>query len=425
MSNKKLSWKAVKQPVHKLKKLKKNPRLISSESFERLKERIKSRGFHDVVKVDTDGTILSGNQRKSALVELNIKEVITLVPNRKLTKEERQKIILESNINDGTWDTEELKSFDLDLLSDVGFDDVQLSEFWKDDEIKDEDFDVDEEIKKIKKPKTKSGDLIILGNHRLICSDSTDPKTLNRLFETDRASMIISDPPYNIDLSYDKGIGGKGNYGGNVKDNKTYEEYKEFIKKSLEAGLSVSKKDLHCFYWCDQNYIGLMQDTNKELGLKNRRVCLWLKNSQNCTPKVAFNKCYEPAVYSTLGRPYISKNIQNLNEVMNKEISTGNAMMEEALDQLDVWLVKRVNGKDYEHPTMKPPKLYEKAIRRCSKVNEIILDSFGGSGSTLIACEQLKRRAYLVEQSEVFCDVIIKRFEQLTGIKAKVIHEKR
>jgi DNA modification methylase len=186
----------------------------------------------------------------------------------------------------------------------------------------------------------------------------------------------------------------------------------------------VAKPDTHVFYWSDQIYVGLVQDLYRELGIENKRICLWLKNGQNPTPGVAFNKCYEPCTYGVRGKPYIAPEIKNLNEVLNKEIGTGNALVEEALDNIDVWAVKRLSGKDYEHATSKPPKLHEKAIRRCTKPGDIILDSFSGSSSTLIAGEQLKRRVFAVELEPVFCDLAIRHYEKLTGRKAKINHEK-
>ncbi|MFZ2522817.1 MAG: site-specific DNA-methyltransferase, partial [Minisyncoccia bacterium] len=199
--------------------------------------------------------------------------------------------------------------------------------------------------------------------------------------------------------------------------------YKEFLRKSMVNALSVSKPDTHIFYWSDQVYIGFVQDLYRELGIENKRVCLWVKNSQNPVPSVAFNKCYEPCTYGVRGRPFITKNIQNLNEVMNKEITTGNNLLTEALDHLDLWFVKRLSGKEYEHATSKPPKLHEKAIRRCTKPGDIILDSFAGSSSTMICAEQLKRRVYAIELEPRFCDLAIKRYELLTGKKAKIIHK--
>jgi len=269
---------------------------------------------------------------------------------------------------------------------------------------------------------SKPGDLIYLGPHKLLCSSSTDSKNLKRLFGNEKASMIYSDPPYNLNLNYSGGFTGTQNYGGNVNDNRSYDEYRQFIKDTLVPALTVAKSDCHVFYWCDQTYIGLIQELYRELNIINKRVCLWLKNSQNPTPQVAFNKCYEPCVYGVINKPYISPSIQNLNEVMNKELTTGNNLLGEIFDELDVWLVKRLSGRKYEHATSKPPTLHEKAIRRCTKPGDIILDSFSGSGSTIIAGEQLKRKVYALELEPLFCDLTIRRYEKLTSRKVKVQH---
>ena len=308
------------------------------------------------------------------------------------------------------------------MLLNIGFDKNELLNIWNEQlEVDGDDFDVEKELAKIKKPKTKLGDLVQLGSHRLICGDSTDSSVLKRLFGKDRASMIYSDPVYNIQINYNKGIGGKQQYGGNVNDSRSYDEYKAFLKMSLECALVVSEPNLHVFYWSDQIYIGLIQELYRELGIENKRVCLWIKNSQNPVPSVAFNKCYEPCTYGIRGKPYITQNIKNLNEVMNKEITTGNNLLEETLDHLDVWTVKRLSSKDYQHATSKPPKLHDKAIRRCTRPGDIILDSFSGSASTMIAAEQLKRRVYAVELEPIYCDLAIKRYEALTGNKAKLL----
>lgn len=422
----KIVWHTEVKKVKDLIPFGENPRKITKEALEKLKKRIADRGFHDVIVIDTKNTILSGNQRKKALEQLGITDVTVLIPNRKLSDEERNQVILESNLNDGEWDFEKLKSFDMGTLTDIGFNQIDLANIWDEHlEARDDEFDEEKELSKIKVPQTKLGDLIILGSHKLICGSSTDPVVVKRLFGDERASMIYSDPPYNINLSYSKGIGGKQNYGGNVKDDRTDSEYKEFIKQTLENALSVAKKDVHVFYWSDQKYIWLIQTLYQEFGIENKRVCLWLKNSQNPVPTVAFNKCYEPCTYGVRNKPYIAKNIQNLNEVLNKELTTGNNLLNEALDHLDLWMVKRLAGKDMEHATAKPPVLHQKAIRRCTKPGDIILDSFSGSGSTLIAGEQLKRRVFACELEPIFCDLAIRRFEKLTGIKAKIIHEKK
>ncbi|MFA6466762.1 MAG: DNA modification methylase [Patescibacteria group bacterium] len=421
----KLKWHTVPKRVNDLVPQDINPRTISDKQMSDLKKSLKRYNLVEIPAIDLDGKILAGHQRIKALQLLGRgEELIDIrIPNRPLTKKESDSYLIASNALGGEWDFEKLKSFDLDLLVDIGFDQVDLSHLWDNNlEVKDEDFDVDEEIKKIKEPKTKLGDLIHLGPHKLLCGSSSDTKNLKRLFGNEKASMIYSDPPYNINLNYSKGIGGKNDYGGNVNDSRTYEEYRNFIKETLVVALSITKSNCHIFYWCDQTYIGLIQELYRELGIVNKRVCLWLKNSQNPTPKVAFNKCYEPTVYGVIGKPYIAPSIQNLNEVLNKEITTGNNLLSEASDELDIWLVKRLSGQKYEHATSKPPKLHEKAIRRCTKPGDIILDSFSGLGSTISAGEQLKRKVYALELEPIFCDLTIRRYEKLTGRKAKVDH---
>lgn len=424
----KLQWRTVQRKVNDLIPQDNNPRKITDKQMSDLQKNLKKFNLVEIPAVDKDGKILAGHQRIKALQLLGRGEELidVRIPNRKLTQSESERYLIASNALGGDWDFEKLRSFDLKLLTDIGFDTTELSKFWdKELEVRDEEFDLEKELSKIKKSTIKLGDIILLGNHRLICGNSGDPGVLKKLFGNDRASMVYSDPPYNLSYDYNKGLGGKKNYGAEVKDTRTYEEYKNFLKKSLECALTVTDKNAHVFYWSDQIYIGMLQELYRELGVENKRVCLWIKNGQNPTPGVAFNKCYEPCTYGVRGKPYIARDINNLNEVLNKEITTGNNLLEETLDNLDVWLVKRLSGKEYEHATSKPPKLHEKAIRRCTKPGDIILDSFSGSGSTLIAGEQLKRRVYAVELEPVFCDLVIRRWEKLTGKKAKTIrHEK-
>ncbi len=423
----KLTWTTERRLVNDMVPFEKNPRIINSKQLADLTKSLKKFNLVEIPAIDKDGKILAGHQRLKVLQILGRgeEEIDVRVPNRKLTTKEAEKYLISSNALGGDWDLDKLKSFDLDLLLDVGFDKVDLSHLWDAElEVKDEDFDIEKELEQINKPKTKLGDLIHLGPHKLLCGDSTNPYNLKRLFGNERASMIYSGPVYNISIDYNKGIGGKQNYGGTVNDNKSEAEYRNLIKSSLENALAVSKKDTHIFYWSDQTYIWLIQELYRELGIINKRVCLWIKNGHNPTPGVAFNKVYEPCTYGVRGKPYIVPNIQNLNGVMNKEITTGNNLLEETLDHLDVWLVKRLSSKDYEHATSKPPKLHEKAIRRCTRPGDIILDSFSGSASTLIAGEQLKRKVYAAELEPIFCDLAIKRYEKLTGIKAKIEHGK-
>jgi DNA modification methylase len=421
----KLVWQTEKRPVKDLLPYEKNPRTISEKQIEDLKKSLKKFNLVEIPAIDTDGKIIAGHQRIKVLQILGREEeeIDVRVPNRKLTLKEYEQYMLTSNAVGGDWDFEKLKSFDVGLLLDIGFSEDDLSQIWDGYlETEDDNFELEKELEKIKMPKTKLGDIYQLGIHKLICGDTTDPSVISKLFGKEKAHMIFSDPIYNIGLSYDSGVGGKQSYGGKTKDQKTGTEYKNFLKQSLDNALSIANDNCHIFYWCDEVYIGLLQELYRESSIQNKRVCLWIKNGQNPTPGVAFSKCYEPCVYGIKGKPYLSKNEQGLNEVMNKDVSTGNRLIDDVLDLLDIWLVKRLAGNEYEHPTMKPPTVYEKAIRRCTKPGDIIFDGFGGSGSSLIAGEQLKRKVYLVDIEPIFCDLIINRYEKLTNQKAKKLN---
>ncbi len=327
------------------------------------------------------------------------------------------------NRNTGEWNLDLLKDFDIELLMDIGFNDADLESVWAGlGSIEDDGFDQTKALHDFKDPVTQVGDMYQLGNHRLICGDSTDLNVVKRLVGENKIDMIYCDPPYNIALSYNDGIATKGKYGGKTDDKKLDREYEEFLKKTIENAKSTASENAHVFYWCDQKYIGLLQSIYGALGIKQKRVCLWIKNNFNMTPQVAFNKAYEPCVYGTIGKPYLDKNNKNLNEVMNQHVDSGNRCIDDIIDIFDVWLAKRDAATEYEHPTQKPIALHEKPLKRCTKVGDNVLDLFGGSGTTLLACEQMKRKAFLCEAEPVFCDVLLKRFEDMTGIKPQKLN---
>lgn len=418
---KKLQWRTEVRTVDELIPQTINPRTISDKQMSDLKKSLSKFGLAEIPAIDTAGKILAGHQRVKALQLLGRgnEKIDVRVPNRKLTKAEADQYLISSNKLGGDWNMEVLKSFDINLLTESGFSDLEIAEFWdKDLAVEDDVFNETKALEESKSTDIQFGDLLILGNHKLLCGDCTDQKAVQSLFGNERTSMIYSDPPFNTKLNYDKGVGLNANYGGNVDDNKSPEQYKDFIRKTLEASLSVSTKNTHLFIWADEAWVWVTQTLYIELGIKNRRLNIWLKNNASPTPNVAFNKVLEMCIYGTLGSPYLSKQVRDATGVMNKELGTGNQLLE---DVNNVWTAKRLSSSQYEHPTSKPPSLHEKAIKRCTKPNDIILDSFAGSGSTLIAAESLKRRVYTIEQNPIFCEVVRRRYEKLTGKKVEII----
>jgi len=418
---KKLEWHTERRKVKDLIQYKKNPRVLSPLQLEGLKRSLKKFNVAELPCVNTDGTLVAGNQRVLVLSLLGRDEdkIEVRVPNRALTEKEFKDYLLTSNRSGASWDWDKLAAdFDIKELLTSGFDAQDLSNIFDDNlEIQDDSFDEENEIEKAKNTDIKPGDYFALGRHRLLCANAVDPNSAKKLMKGTQADMVNDDLPFNIGLSYNSGVGGKSHYGGTTNDNKSDEEYEKFVKSIMQNALSATKPDAHIMFWCDERYVWLFQKLYRELSVDSKRLCIWIKDNASPTPKVAFNKVTEFCVYGTVGRPYLSDKVKNLNEIMNKEMTTGNRLTDDILDLLNIWLVKRLPGNEYKHPTQKPPTLHEKALRRCTRPGDVVLDLTAGSGSILSACEQLKRTAYLCELEAVFCQVIVNRFKKLSNEK--------
>ncbi|MFA7309062.1 MAG: DNA methyltransferase [Patescibacteria group bacterium] len=415
---KSIQWHTEKRKVSDLVPYSKNPRTLSAQQKKDLTKSITKFDLVEIPAINLDNTVIAGHQRLFILRELGRGEELidVRVPSRLLDQKEFDEYLLRSNRNTGSWNFDLLKEFDTEFLLDIGFDDTDLSSIWDDVlELEDDSFNEEEEIEKALTTDIQSGDLFQLGNHRLLCGDSTDMEAVQKLVGETRVHMVYCDSPYNISLDYNKGIGGKANYGGAVNDSLSDDAFRLFTKQTLGNALGVAQKDTHLFWWCDERYVGMVQSVYEELGIKYQRTCLWIKNGINPTPQIAFSKLYEPCVYGTVGKPYLSDKHTKFAEILNTEVGIGNATLDDVADLIDIWLVKRDASDDYNHPTQKPLTLHERPLMRCTKIGDTVLDLFGGSGSTLLACEQLKRVAYLIEQSPVFCQLIINRWENLTN----------
>jgi DNA modification methylase len=413
-----LEWRTEHRKVKDLIRYEKNPRSLSPLQLDGLKRSLRKFNLAELPAINTDGTLVAGNQRVLALslIGRDEEEIEVRIPNRKLTDKEFRDYLLTSNRSGADWDWAKLaEDFDLGELMTAGFDDTDLSTIFDDHlEILDDEMDEDKEVERAKGTDIQVGNMFTLGRHKLICGDATDPETVKKLMGDARADLVDDDVPFNIGLSYNSGVGGKSAYGGTMNDSKTDHEYRTFLHTVMSNALAASKPDAHFIVWCDERYVWLLQTLYRELSIDSKRLLIWIKDNASPTPKLAFNKVTEFAVYGTVGRPYLSDKVKNLNEIQNKEVGTGNRLTDDILDLLNIWLVKRVHGSEMEHPTQKSPTLHEKALRRCTKPGDIVLDITAGSGSLLSACEQMGRTAYLCELEPVFCQVIINRYIALT-----------
>lgn len=425
MKKKALTWATETRKVSDLVPNALNPRVMSDRQMAALKKSLLDFGVVELPVVDRDNKVIAGHQRLVALKLIGSADAVisVRVPNRKLTKKEYDRYLLSSNRISGEFDWQKLAdNFDIDTILASGFEDGDLALIFDDVSIEDDDFKVDKELAKIKKTSVKPGDLYQLGTHRILCADCADPVSVKKLMGSKKAAAILTDPPYNIGLSYNKGIGGTSNYGGQTDDSKTEKEYEKLLRAALSNGLVSCLPNAHIFMYHDPRYTWMVQSLYKELGIAYKRTCLWVKNNSTPTPNSAFNRQYEPVLYGTVGKPYLSDRAFNFSEVLNTEIGSGNKTIDDIYDLFDLWLAKRINGADYQHPTEKPPSLHERPLRRCTKSGDIVLDLFSGSASLMAACEQLKRSAYMVEREPIFVQLAINRYEKLTGLKAKKLN---
>lgn len=419
----KLIWKTDLRKVSDLSVNEDNARTISDRMKGELKKSFAKFDYVEPIVIDADNRVISGNQRLSILIDdgKHDEEIEVRVPSRKLSKKEFDQYSLIANRVHGEFDWEKLANFDLDLILGSGFDEQDLSNIFDDHlEVEDDDHDLEKEIRGLKSTDIQVGEMYQLGNHRLAVGDCRDASLLEKLFDGKKIDCVACDNPYNQKLNYQTGAGGKSNYANvnPVDDNKSIPEYEEFVRSSMKAIFPHLAHDSHWFWFCSQNYVWLTQKLYMELGITHRRLCSWFKLSGNPTPNVAFNASTESCVYGTINKPFLSKKVLNLTEILNKDIGVGNRAYDDILDIIDLWIVKRVNGSDQVHACEKPPSLYEKMLRRTTKPGDIVFDGFGGSGSSLIACEQLKRVCYTVEMEPLFAQIIINRYEKVSGNKA-------
>lgn len=404
-----LTWKAEKRKVKDLKPLDKNPRKITKAAVEKMKDRISKRGFHDVVKLDTNDVVLSGNVRTEALTALGITEVNVLVPSRELTEAERKAIVLESNRHDGEWDLSLLPEYGADVLIEAGFETTEVDTLMHDDEDDEDEFDTDQASAAIKRPVAKQGDLYRLGDHMLLCGDSTSAEDVKKLMGGVKADMVFSDPPYNMNyVSHDKG--------GILNDNMDEEKFVTFCEAFIARFKEASKSGA-AFYICSgyQSYMPFVY-AMKTNGINFAGPIIWVKNSLGMGMNDYRHK-HEMVIKAKNEKVSKRKKAQAILYGWNG----GRHYFADTREEADVWEVKRVGTGTMQHPTQKPIALINRAIKNSSKRGGVILDLFAGSGATMVAAHKTGRKAYLMELDPKYADVIVKRWEALTGERAEKI----
>lgn len=381
-----------------------NPRKELTEKdkeYQKIKNSIIEFGYVTPIIVNSDMTVIGGHQRLKVLKELGFIELECIVVDLDKTNEKALNIAL--NKIQGDWDEgkleellQELKLQDFDTNL-TGFDFDEVDEMLKDiSGSKEDDFDIDSAYEEIEEPITKPGDVWILGNHRLMCGDSTIQENIKKLMNNRKSDMVFTDPPYlmnfegNVQTDGSKSFNAR--YGKIKNDNMNREDGDKFILKMFEIIKKYNKGAYYvCFYRLGLDYIFRALD---KLNNRYKALIIWNKGNHTLSNSDYMSK-YEPIIYGWFQSHLFYGNRSNF----------------------DIWDIERTK-KNELHPTMKPVDLVVEAIKNSSKVEDIILDLFGGSGTTLIAAEQMNRICYMMELDPKYCDVIVKRWETLTNKEA-------
>lgn len=280
--------------IDKLKPAEYNPRKADQKQIDDIKKSIQRFGLVDPLIVNSakerKNVVIGGHLRLKVAKDMGYKEIPVVYVNIPDIEKEKE-LNIRLNKNTGEFDYDLLANFDEKFLLDVGFLNEELTDIF-DLETQDDNFDFEKEVNKIEKPKTKIRDKYQLGEHYLLCGDSTKIKDVEKLMENKKCNIVITDPPYNIGLDYSKTLSGrKVSYDKKINDNKSVEDYEEFINKLIVNSLAVCNPDAHIFYWCDEKYIWLFQKLFMGNNIKLQRVCLWIKNNFSPTPQMK-RKCY-------------------------------------------------------------------------------------------------------------------------------------
>ena len=383
--------------IDEIKPYENNPR-DNDDAVNAVANSIKEFGWQQPIVVDNEGVIIAGHTRYKAAQKLGLKHVPVVVANN-LTPDQVKAYRLADN------KTAELADWDMDLLndeldqirdidmSDFGFDDLDSLELEDADTAKDDNFDEATPTE----PKSKSGQIYQLGRHRLMCGDSTNKSDVKELMGGYQADLLLTDPPYNVDYT--------GKQKSKMKidnDHLENDEFYKFLSSAFSNAKQVMKAGAAYYVWYASSQAINFNKALNDNGLKVREELIWKKN-QIVMGRQDYQWQHEPCLYG-----------------WNED---GSHAWYSDRKQSTILSFDKPQRSDL-HPTMKPIPLFDYQIKNSSKAGDIVLDLFGGSGTSIMACEQDGRTCYTMEFDPKYVDVIIKRWEEFTGKKAKLIQEK-
>ena len=382
----------IEKKLSDIKPYEKNPRK-NDHAVEYVANSIKEFGFKVPIVIDKNGVIVAGHTRYKASKKLGLEKVPCIIADDLTDEQIKAYRLADNKVSEKSeWDFDllfdelseiggliDMSAFDFDIDIDTGIENSG--------ETQEDDF----EPELPKEPKSKLGDIYQLGNHRLMCGDSTNIADVEKLMNGVKADMLLTDPPYNVNY--------EGKAGKLENDNMDNDSFRQFLRDAFTAADSVMKSGATFYIWHADfegyNFRGACND----VGWKVRQCLIWNKNTI-VLGRQDYHWKHEPCLY---GWKSGASHLWN----SDRKQSTVIHMPKPAKSEL--------------HPTMKPIQLFDYQIKNNTKIGASVLDLFGGSGTTIMACEQNNRIAYTMELDPKFVDVIIGRWEKFTGKKAKLI----
>jgi DNA modification methylase len=390
------------RPIDVLIPYARNAKQHSDAQVAQIAASIREFGWGAPILVDGRNNVIAGHGRLLAARKLGLSEV-PVVPLTHLTDTQRKALILADNKigENATWD-DELLALELAELQEAGFD-LELTGFsaeeWDalingEESSKEGLTDEDAVPEVTENPISKSGDIWILGEHKVLCGDATKAEDYKALLGDELVDMTFTDPPYNVNYANTAKDKMRGKNRPILNDN-LGENFQGFLESACQNILNVTKGAVYIAM--SSSELDTLQSAFRSAGGKWSTFVIWAKNTFTLG-RADYQRQYEPILYGWK--------------------DGADHYWCGARDQGDVWQIKKPQKNDL-HPTMKPVELVERALRNSSKTRDLVLDPFGGSGSTLIACEKSGRRARLIELDPKYCDVIVLRWQEFTGHEAK------
>lgn len=404
-----------------------NPR-NNENAVEAVAGSIREFGFKNPIIVDQNNVIVAGHTRLLAAKELGLKEVPTIIADDLTTEQINAYRLVDNKTNElAQWDIDmlerELSEIDSIDMEEFGFDDFPDLELDKviEDDFEDEELDHEEPI-------SQSGEIYQLGSHRLMVGDSTNKEDVRALTDGAQMDLLVTDPPYNVDYN-----GGTEDAMTIENDNMGKEHFVEFLTAAFENAAEALRPGGGFYIWHAESTAGEFIKALEAAELEFRQRLIWVKSSL-VLGRQDFQWKHEPCFYGwkegaahyfTADRTNttVIEDAPNINAMNKDELKDYIKDLKDVIDEGSTILRADKPSSSRQHPTMKPVKLMAHHLAYSTRQGENVIDLFGGSGSTLMAAEQLGRNCYIMEFDPKYADVIITRWEEFTGQEAELIKE--